>query len=61
MAIKKDKHVLPGMDDTLSQRVKNGWKKKGTGQKTIFGPNNEPLVSVDMEAAQELDLGKNRK
>jgi hypothetical protein len=47
--LKKDKHVLPDTSDTFSARVKRGAKKKRDGVATIYGPDNEPLTTVDMK------------
>jgi|GEM_PF-4452878 len=47
--LKKDKHVLPDTNDTLSARVKRGIRKKRDGTVTIYGPDNEPLTTVDMK------------
>ncbi len=47
--LKKDKHVLPDTSDTFSARVKRGARKKRDGVATIYGPDNEPLSTVDMK------------
>ena len=47
--MKKDKHVLPDTSDAFSARVKRGAKKKRDGVATIYGPDNEPLTTVDMK------------
>lgn len=59
----KDKHVLPDTDDTFSQRVAKGAReKKGDRKKmTIYGPDNEPLVNVNMEVGRELTENRKKK
>lgn len=52
--LEKDKHVLPDLDDTFSEKIKRGARKTDLGTKTIFGPGNTPLAKVDMEAGREL-------
>ncbi|MCX7747720.1 MAG: hypothetical protein N2645_12665 [Clostridia bacterium] len=56
----KDKHVLPDDRDTFSDRVRREAKKerKTAYRKTIYGPDNEPLVRVEM--SKELAGDENR-
>jgi hypothetical protein len=51
-----EKHVFPDTADMLSNRVKKSMKEsRGENlQKTIYGPNNEPLSIVDMEIGHDL-------
>ncbi|MFZ5987044.1 MAG: hypothetical protein ACOYWZ_07955 [Bacillota bacterium] len=51
----KDKHVLPDMEDTLSNILKREARdaKARKRKKTIYGPDNEPLTSVDIEVGRE--------
>jgi len=51
-----EKHVLPDTGDLLSNRVKMSMKESRgeTLQKTIYGPNNEPLSIVNMEIGHDL-------
>lgn len=51
--LNKDKHILPGTEDTYADNVKRGaqQKKKRTGM--IYGPHNEVLSNVNMEASRE--------
>lgn len=52
----KDKHVLPDTRDAFSRRIKREANKNNQGMfnKTIYGPDNEPLVTVNMEVSKEL-------
>ena len=46
----KDKHVLPDDRDTFRDRIRREARNEGrrTASKTIYGPDNEPLVIVDI-------------
>lgn len=58
--MEKDKHVLPDLDDTFSERIKRGAGKTGLRTKTIYGPENAPLAKVDMEVGRELTEKENK-
>ncbi|WP_183108838.1 hypothetical protein [Thermohalobacter berrensis] len=56
----KDKHVLPNTKDTFANRIRREAKEEkfDIPRKIIYGPNNEPLVNVNMEVSEELNLDK---
>lgn len=47
----KDKHVLPDDTDSLADRVRREAKsqEKWHTSKTIYGPDNEPLLEVEIK------------